>query len=46
VLLAAVVIGLAVGALSYLNGTPPAGAVLAGMLSTGGSVPVLHHLIR
>ncbi|MCX4816613.1 hypothetical protein OG601_39095 [Streptomyces sp. NBC_01239] len=46
VLLTAVVIGLVVGGLSYLSGTPVAGAVLAGLLSAGGSVPVLHHLIR
>lgn len=46
VLLTAVIIGLVVGGLSYLSGTPLAGAVLAGLLSTGGSVPVLHHLIR
>ncbi|MFE2886989.1 hypothetical protein ACUXZZ_44185 [Streptomyces graminifolii] len=46
VLLTAVVIGLVVGGLSYLSGTPLAGAVLAGLLSSGGSVPVLHHLIR
>ncbi|MGX9890513.1 hypothetical protein [Streptomyces sp. NPDC002276] len=46
VLLTAVVIGLAVGGLSYLSGTPVAGAVLAGLLGSGSSVPVLHHLIR
>ncbi|MDH6222802.1 hypothetical protein [Streptomyces pseudovenezuelae] len=46
VLLTAVVIGLVLGGLSYLSGTPLAGAVLAGLLGTGGSVPVLHHLIR
>ncbi|MFJ4633719.1 hypothetical protein [Streptomyces sp. NPDC088847] len=46
VLLTAVIIGLVVGGLSYLSGTPLAGAVLTGLLSAGGSVPVLHHLIR
>ncbi|MCL6674211.1 hypothetical protein [Streptomyces panaciradicis] len=46
VLLAAVVIGLAVASLSHLNGASLAGAALAGLLSTGGSVPVLRHLIR
>lgn len=46
VLLAAFVIGSAVGGLTYLNGTPVPGAVLAGLLSAGGSVPVLRHLIH
>ncbi|MEU0646080.1 hypothetical protein [Streptomyces umbrinus] len=45
VLLIAVVIGLIVGGLSFLSGTPAAGAVLAGLISTGGSVPVLRTLI-
>ncbi|MFE6486759.1 hypothetical protein ACFVGN_28010 [Streptomyces sp. NPDC057757] len=45
ILLTAAVIGLVVSGLTFLNGTPPAGAVLAGLLSTGGSVPVLRTLI-
>lgn len=45
VLLIAVVIGLIVGGLSFLSGTSAAGAVLAGLISTGGSVPVLRTLI-
>ncbi|MGX1546567.1 hypothetical protein [Streptomyces adustus] len=45
VLLAAVVIGLVVGGLTYLSGRSAAGAVLAGVLSVGGSVPVLRTLI-
>nr|WP_252981053.1 hypothetical protein [Streptomyces chartreusis] len=46
VLLTALVIGLIVAGLTFLNGTPTAGAVLAGALSAGGSVPVLRTLIR
>lgn len=45
ILLAAVVIGMFVGGLTFLNGTPAPGSVLAGLLSTGGSVPVLRTLI-
>uniref|UniRef100_UPI002F916407 hypothetical protein n=2 Tax=unclassified Streptomyces TaxID=2593676 RepID=UPI002F916407 len=43
--LAGFVIGLVVGGLTFLSGTPAAGAVLAGLLSAGGSVPVLRTLI-
>ncbi|WP_345022068.1 hypothetical protein [Streptomyces shaanxiensis] len=42
VLLTAVVIGVIVGGLTFLSGTPAAGAVLAGLLTAGGSVPVLR----
>ncbi|MFF3942644.1 hypothetical protein [Streptomyces phaeofaciens] len=45
VLLAGGFIGLVVGCLTFLSGTPAAGAVLAGLLSAGGSVPVLRSLI-
>ncbi|WP_167355628.1 hypothetical protein [Streptomyces atriruber] len=45
VLLIAVAIGLLVGGLSVLSGVPAAGSVLAGLLSGGSSVPVLHALI-
>ncbi|MFG1663806.1 hypothetical protein [Streptomyces sp. Y7] len=45
VLLAAAVIGLVVACLMFLSGTPAAGAVLASLVSTGGSVPVLRTLI-
>jgi len=45
VLLAAAVIGLVVAGLTFLSGTPAAGAVLAGLISAGGSVPVLRTLI-
>jgi hypothetical protein len=45
ILLAAVVIGLVVGSLTFLSDTPAAGAVLAGLVSAGGSVPVLRTLI-
>ncbi|WP_435218295.1 hypothetical protein [Streptomyces sp. bgisy034] len=44
--LAAFVIGLTVGGLTHLNGTPVPGATLAGLLSAGGSIPVLRHLIQ
>ncbi|MGW4031898.1 hypothetical protein ACWEFL_21735 [Streptomyces sp. NPDC004838] len=46
VLLIAVVIGIVVGGLTLLSGTPAAGAVLAGLVGSGGSVPVLRSLIR
>lgn len=45
VLLAAIVIGLVVGALTFLNGTPAPGAVLAGLLAVGAGIPVLRALI-
>ncbi|WP_329106804.1 hypothetical protein [Streptomyces sp. NBC_01439] len=45
ILLAGFVIGLVVGGLTFLSGTPAAGAVLAGLLSAGGSVPFLRTLI-
>ncbi|MGW7046337.1 hypothetical protein ACWGDT_27320 [Streptomyces avermitilis] len=45
ILLTAVVIGLIVGGLTFLSDTAAPGAVLAGTLSAGGSVPVLHGLI-
>ncbi|WP_326790524.1 hypothetical protein [Streptomyces sp. NBC_00151] len=45
ILLTALVIGLVVGGLTFLGGTPAASAVLAGLLSAGGSVPVLRTLI-
>lgn len=45
ILLAAFVIGLVVGGLTFLSGNPTASAVLAGLLSAGGSVPVLRTLI-
>jgi hypothetical protein len=45
VLLTALVIGQVVGGLTFLGGTPVASAVLAGLLSAGGSVPVLRTLI-
>ncbi|MER7850578.1 hypothetical protein ABTZ03_42365 [Kitasatospora sp. NPDC096077] len=46
VLLIAAVIGLIVGGLAFLSGSPAAGAVLAGLSAVGVSVPVLHRLIR
>lgn len=45
ILQTALVIGLVVGGLTFLGGTPAAGAVLVGLLSAGGSVPVLRTLI-
>lgn len=45
VLLSAVVVGLVVGVLSRLSGTPVPGAVLTGLLAAGGGVPVLRSLI-
>ncbi|MFD9004829.1 hypothetical protein ACFV0T_28380 [Streptomyces sp. NPDC059582] len=45
VLLAGFVIGLVVGCLTFLSGASAAGAALAGVLSTGSSVPVLRTLI-
>ncbi|MFC8201674.1 hypothetical protein ACFUTV_40795 [Streptomyces sp. NPDC057298] len=46
VLLTAVVIGLVIGCLTALTGVPVAAAVIAGMTSAGGSIPVLRALIR
>ncbi|MEU9302482.1 hypothetical protein [Streptomyces sp. NPDC048269] len=46
VLVAAVLIGLVAGGLSFLGGTPPALAVPAGLTATGGAVPVLRRLVR
>ncbi|MFE6054055.1 hypothetical protein ACFQ6N_25160 [Kitasatospora sp. NPDC056446] len=46
VLLAGAFIGLVVGGLAFLSGSPVAGAVLAGLAGLGGSVPVLRSLIR
>ncbi|GGW98929.1 hypothetical protein GCM10010297_21010 [Streptomyces malachitofuscus] len=45
VLLAAIVIGLIVAILTFLSGTPAAGAALGGLLSTGAGIPVLRTLI-
>lgn len=45
VLLTALVIGLVIGGLTFLGGSPTAGAVLAGLLSAGSSVPALRRLI-
>lgn len=45
VLLAASVIGLVFAALTFLSGTSVAEAALAGLISAGGSVPVLRTLI-
>ncbi|MFJ4007997.1 hypothetical protein ACIPWL_31775 [Streptomyces sp. NPDC090023] len=46
VLLSAAFIGLVAGGLAFLNGTPAAGAILAGLGAFGLSVPVLRSLIR
>ncbi|ANH93502.1 MULTISPECIES: hypothetical protein [unclassified Streptomyces] len=46
VLLAAVVIGLVMGFLTARTGAPVAAAVIAGLTSSGASVPVLRGLIR
>ncbi|MCP3754294.1 hypothetical protein [Streptomyces sp. TBY4] len=46
VLVTAVFIGSAAGALAYLGGTHPALSVLAGLTAAGGAVPVLRGLIR
>lgn len=43
---AVVLIGIVVGVLAHLGGTPPASAVLAGLAAAGASVPVLRALIR
>ncbi|MFC4468716.1 hypothetical protein ACFPH6_30000 [Streptomyces xiangluensis] len=44
-LLTAVVTGPVVGGLTVLSGTATAGAILAGLLSADGSVPVLRAFI-
>ncbi|MEU6680297.1 hypothetical protein [Streptomyces sp. NPDC046925] len=46
VLLAAVVIGLVLGGLTWLTQVSAAAAVLAGLAGAGVSIPVLHSLIR
>lgn len=46
VLLIACFIGMIVGILTFLNGVPVAGAVLAGFTGAGAGVPVLRSLIR
>ncbi|MFF2123575.1 hypothetical protein ACFVXH_40225 [Kitasatospora sp. NPDC058184] len=46
VLLAALVIGLIIGGLTALTGAPIAAAPIAGLMSAGGSIPVLRSLIR
>ncbi|GAA3850966.1 hypothetical protein GCM10022243_15980 [Saccharothrix violaceirubra] len=46
ILLAAAFIGAVVGGLTFLSGGPVAGAVLAGLIGFGTSVPVLRSLIR
>ncbi|MFG2271912.1 hypothetical protein ACWEGX_08155 [Streptomyces chartreusis] len=46
VLLAALAIGLAIGVLTAFTGVPGAAAVIAGLTTTGASIPVLRSLIR
>ncbi|MFG2306722.1 hypothetical protein [Actinacidiphila glaucinigra] len=46
VLLTALVIGLVIGGLTILTGVPVAAAVIAGLTSTGASIPVLRNLVR
>ncbi|WP_051781886.1 MULTISPECIES: hypothetical protein [unclassified Streptomyces] len=46
VLLAAILIGLTAGGLSFLGGTNVALSVLAGLAAAGAAVPVLRGLIR
>ncbi|MDU9001707.1 hypothetical protein [Streptomyces mirabilis] len=46
VLLAALFIGFVGGGLTFLSGSPLAGAVLAGLTGGGASVPILRSLIR
>ncbi|WP_405787825.1 hypothetical protein OG753_07900 [Streptomyces sp. NBC_00029] len=46
VLLAAVLIGLTAGGLTFLGGSGAAPSVLAGLAAAGVSVPVLRALIR
>ncbi|MEU4657289.1 hypothetical protein AB0G32_25700 [Streptomyces sp. NPDC023723] len=45
VLVAAALIGLVVGGLTFLGGTPTAGAALAGLIAGGAGVPALRTLI-
>ncbi|MFE2582915.1 hypothetical protein [Streptomyces sp. NPDC059378] len=46
VLLTATVIGLIIGGLTVLTSAPIAAAVIAGLTSTGASIPVLRTLIE
>ncbi|MFD8543256.1 hypothetical protein [Streptomyces sp. NPDC059649] len=46
VLLISVVIGIVVGCLTALAGTPVPAAVVAGMAAAGAAIPVLRSLIR
>ncbi|MFD9370566.1 hypothetical protein ACFWA6_23105 [Streptomyces sp. NPDC060020] len=46
VLLAAILIGLTAGGLTFLGGSGAALCVLAGLTAAGGAVPVLRSLIR
>ncbi|MFD7783713.1 hypothetical protein ACFV4Q_11550 [Streptomyces nojiriensis] len=46
VLIAATLIGLTAGGLTYLGGTGAALSVLAGLAAAGAAVPVLRGLIR
>lgn len=46
ILLASVVLGAVAGALAFLSGAQPAGAVLAGLAGAGASVSALHALIQ
>ncbi|WP_078865903.1 hypothetical protein [Streptomyces sp. NRRL S-1448] len=46
VLLAALVIGIVIGALTAFTDVPVAAAVIAGLTATGASIPVLRSLIR
>ncbi|MEV6551870.1 hypothetical protein AB0M57_24635 [Streptomyces sp. NPDC051597] len=46
VLLTAFIMGLVVGGLTFLGDGRVAGAILAGLFTAGGSVPVLRTLIR
>ncbi|MDX3539847.1 hypothetical protein PV721_37130 [Streptomyces sp. MB09-01] len=46
VLLAAILIGLTAGGLTFLGGSGAALGVLAGLAAAGGAVPVLRTLIR
>jgi len=45
ILLAAFVIGVFVGTLTFFTGHIAAAAVLAGLIAFGGSIPALHSLI-
>ncbi|MFJ3213502.1 hypothetical protein [Streptomyces flaveolus] len=46
IMLTALIIGIVIGGLTVLSGAPVAAAVIAGLTSAGGSVPVLRTLIR